>query len=69
MATRKANASHDKNLMTVDQVCSELRVARSTFYDLRTKGRAPRCRRLPNGELRISRSDFDAWLDSLEVVA
>jgi excisionase family DNA binding protein len=50
--------------LTVAELCDELSVARSTFYDWRAKGHAPRCVRLPNGELRIRRSDLDTWLDS-----
>ncbi|MCY0943644.1 helix-turn-helix transcriptional regulator [Streptomyces antarcticus] len=52
--------------LTVDEVCAELQVARSTFYDWRQKGRAPRCIRLPNGALRIRRSDFENWLTDCE---
>ncbi|WP_437012353.1 helix-turn-helix transcriptional regulator [Streptomyces sp. enrichment culture] len=48
--------------LTVDDVCDELGIARSTFYDWRQKGRGPRCIRLPNGSLRIRRSDFENWL-------
>jgi excisionase family DNA binding protein len=56
--------------LTVDEVCTELDIARSTFDDWRAKGRAPKCLKLPNGKLRIRRSDFDAWLNScLEVAA
>ncbi|MGB8383445.1 MAG: helix-turn-helix domain-containing protein [Dermatophilaceae bacterium] len=51
--------------MTVAELCHELGVARSTFYDWRAKGAAPRCLKLPNGELRIRRADLDAWLSSL----
>ncbi|HOF63148.1 MAG TPA: helix-turn-helix domain-containing protein [Dermatophilaceae bacterium] len=51
--------------MTVAQVCEELGVARSTFYDWRAKGAAPRSIRLPNGELRIRRTDLDSWLAAL----
>jgi predicted DNA-binding transcriptional regulator AlpA len=50
--------------LTVDQVCTELDIARSTFDDWRAKCRAPRCLKLPNGKLRIWRDDFEAWLDS-----
>ena len=57
---------HDENL-TVAEVCAELKVARSTFYDWRAKRRSPRCLRLPNGDLRIRRSDLDAWLKDCEV--
>ena len=49
--------------LTVAEVCEELRVARSTFYEWRAKHRAPRCIKLPNGEMRIRRADLDAWLD------
>ncbi|WP_435582077.1 helix-turn-helix transcriptional regulator [Amycolatopsis thermoflava] len=50
--------------LTVDELCEELGIARSTFDDWRAKGRAPRCLKLPNGKLRIRRSDLEAWLDS-----
>ena len=48
--------------LTVDEVCAELLVSRSTFYDWRQKGRGPRCIRLPIGSLRIRRGDFENWL-------
>lgn len=53
----------DENL-TVAQVCTELKIARSTLYDWFAKNRGPKRRRLPNGELRIVRRDFDEWLES-----
>jgi predicted DNA-binding transcriptional regulator AlpA len=52
--------------LTLAQLCSELQISRSTFYDWRAKGRAPRCIRLPNGDLRIRRRDLDRWLAELE---
>ncbi len=52
--------------MTVDEVCAELQIARSTFYDWRQKGRGPRCIRLPNGSLRIRRGDLENWLTDCE---
>lgn len=55
--------------LTVTDLCTELGISRSTFYDWRAKGRAPRCIKLPNGEIRIRRTDFETWLDSLEEVA
>ncbi|HTK64589.1 MAG TPA: helix-turn-helix domain-containing protein [Pseudonocardia sp.] len=55
--------------LTIEQVCAELQVARSTFYEWRVKGRAPRCLKLPNGEIRIRRADLDRWLDGLEEAA
>jgi hypothetical protein len=29
----------------------------------------PRCIKLPNGQIRIRRAEFERWLDSLEEVA
>ncbi len=55
--------------LTVHDLCTELGISRSTFYEWRAKGRAPRCIKLPNGEIRIRRADFENWLDSLEEVA
>lgn len=55
--------------LTVAAFCAEIQISRSTFYDWVAKGRAPRCRKLPNGKLRIDRCDIDAWYDSCEVAA
>lgn len=52
--------------LTVKDVCTDLGIARSTFYEWRAKGRAPRCLKLPNGDLRIRQVDFERWLDSLQ---
>jgi excisionase family DNA binding protein len=51
--------------LTVEQVCEDLGVARSTFYDWRAKRKAPPCVKLPNGGLRIRRVDYERWLESL----
>ena len=54
-------------LLTVAEVLDELNgVARSTFNKWRALGIAPRSIRLPNGELRIRRSVFEAWLADRE---
>ena len=53
--------------LTVSELCAELKVSRSTFYDWRQKRRGPRCIRLPNGDLRVRRRDLDAWLATREV--
>jgi excisionase family DNA binding protein len=55
--------------LTVEQLCTELQVARSTYYEWRAKGRGPRSLKLPNGEIRIRRDDLDRWLDGLEEAA
>ena len=51
--------------LTVDRLCAELQIARSTFYDWRAKGRAPKCHKLPNGDIRIRRADYERWLADL----
>jgi predicted DNA-binding transcriptional regulator AlpA len=62
----RAQRKRDRSHLTIADVCDELEIARSTFYDWRAKRRAPRCVRLPNGELRIRRTDYESWLESLE---
>ena len=71
MSNRRVTASAEagggrRPHMTLAEVCAELGVARSTFYDWRSKGRAPRCIKLPNGDLRIRRSEYERWLAALE---
>jgi len=55
--------------LTVPEVCAELNIARSTFYDWRTARKAPRCIKLPNGSIRIRREDLDQWIKSHEDAA
>lgn len=55
--------------LTVTEVCAELKISRSTFYDWRAKRRGPRCITLPNGSLRVRRADLDRWLGAREDVA
>jgi predicted DNA-binding transcriptional regulator AlpA len=52
--------------LTIADVCAELGVARSTFYDWRAARKAPKCIKLPNGDIRIRRADFERWLEGLE---
>lgn len=63
----KKTTHHDH--LTIADVCAELGVARSTFYDWRAARKAPRCIKLPNGELRVRRDDLDRWLEGLEDIA
>lgn len=57
-------------LMTVDEIRVELKgISRRTFYRWRELGQAPQAFKLPNGELRVWRSDFTAWLNSRERAA
>jgi predicted DNA-binding transcriptional regulator AlpA len=57
-------------LMDVQQILAELGgISRRTFYRWREIGRAPAGIKLPNGEIRIWRSELDAWLDALREAA
>jgi len=56
----------ERSHLTVAEVCAELGVARSTFYDWRAARKGPPCFRLPNGALRIRRAELDRWLESLQ---
>ncbi len=55
--------------LSVKQFCAELGISRSTFYEWRAKQSAPRCIKLPNGEIRIRRAEYERWLDSREEAA
>lgn len=56
--------SRDK--LTVAEFCADLGISRRTFHEWRAKGRAPKCLKLPNGDLRIRRADYEAWLARCE---
>ena len=62
----RAPATSTRTHLTLADVCDELGVARSTFYEWRAKGTSPKCIKLPNGELRIRRTDLTTWLAGLE---
>jgi predicted DNA-binding transcriptional regulator AlpA len=56
----------ERRLLTVADVLAELDVPRSTFYKWRRLGIAPRCIKLPNGDVRVRRADLDTWLTQRE---
>jgi excisionase family DNA binding protein len=51
--------------LTVDEVCTELRITRRTFERWRRRGTAPRVQQPAGrrGHIRIKREWFDAWLE------
>ncbi|WP_213456686.1 helix-turn-helix transcriptional regulator [Rhizomonospora bruguierae] len=51
--------------LTIADICDDLDISRSTFYDWRAKRKGPPSRKLPNGEIRIERRDYESWLESL----
>lgn len=54
------------HLMSARDLASELGISRSTAYKWLATGRGPKTLRLPNGDLRIRRTDFIEWLCKLE---
>ncbi|WP_406273679.1 helix-turn-helix domain-containing protein [Streptomyces sp. NBC_00191] len=55
--------------LTIAEVIKEIRVPRSTFYRWRQLRKGPKSMKLPNGEVRIRRSELDRWWASREEVA
>ncbi|GLW31241.1 hypothetical protein Areg01_41810 [Actinoplanes regularis] len=63
---REAGTPMARNFLTLADFLAELDVPKSTFFRWKALGEAPRTYKLPNGQLRIRRTDFDAWLSSRE---
>jgi predicted DNA-binding transcriptional regulator AlpA len=59
--------SRDK--LSVADICADLDISRRTFYEWRAKGTAPKCIPLPNGELRVRRTEYERWLADREAAA
>ncbi|MET9507047.1 helix-turn-helix domain-containing protein [Streptomyces flavidovirens] len=53
--------------LTLVEALAEIRMSRAAFYRMRARGKAPQCLKLPNGQIRIRRSDLDAWFANCEV--
>ncbi|MFF8559793.1 helix-turn-helix transcriptional regulator [Streptomyces albidoflavus] len=54
-------------LLKLPEVLAELGMSRAAFYRMRARGHAPRLVKLPNGHLRVRRTDLDTWLESNEI--
>ncbi|RLV01341.1 excisionase [Streptomyces griseocarneus] len=61
-----ARAVRPPGHLKLSAVLEELNISRSAFYRLRTRGKAPKCIKLPNGQIRVRRQDLDAWCASCE---
>ncbi|HEX5494920.1 MAG TPA: helix-turn-helix domain-containing protein [Mycobacteriales bacterium] len=51
-----------KRFLTLREVLDELDIGRSTFNRWMQLGEAPKHVRLPGGQLRFPREDFDRWI-------
>ncbi|MFE5514391.1 helix-turn-helix transcriptional regulator [Streptomyces sp. NPDC056529] len=56
-------------MLTIDQVVEEIGVPRATFYRWRQLKKGPRSIKLPNGSVRIRRSELERWIETLEDAA
>ncbi|RJT81964.1 DNA-binding protein [Arthrobacter cheniae] len=48
--------------LSPQQIANELGITVRTYYEWRTKGKAPRALRIGK-HLRTSRADFDSWIE------
>lgn len=64
-----------RGMLTIREILEDLRDANGkplslrTFYEWRAKGTAPRCIKLPNGQLRVRRAEYERWLQAREEAA
>ena len=65
----QVRGARERDKLTIAEVCADLGISRRTFYEWRAKGKAPRCITLPNGSLRIRRSEYQRWLAAREEAA
>ncbi|QGV78522.1 helix-turn-helix transcriptional regulator [Streptomyces ficellus] len=56
-------------MLSIPQVIEEIGVPRATFYRWRQLRKGPRAIKLPNGAVRIRRSELDRWIATLEEAA
>jgi predicted DNA-binding transcriptional regulator AlpA len=56
-------------LLSVADICTELKVSRRTFYRWRELHIGPNAIKLPNGEIRVPRSSLVAWLTKFQECA
>lgn len=61
-------AVKDPKLKLAD-VLEEIDMSRSAYYRMTARGQGPKTMKLPNGQLRIRRSDLDAWWAAQELDA
>ncbi|GGT99406.1 helix-turn-helix transcriptional regulator [Streptomyces lateritius] len=56
-------------LLSIPQVLAEIDVPRATFYRWRQLRKGPKAIKLPNGTVRIRRSELERWIETLEEAA
>ena len=53
-------------MLKLPEVLEEIEMSRAAFYRMRARGQAPRIHKLPNGHLRVRRTDLDVWWERCE---
>ncbi|MFD8964411.1 helix-turn-helix transcriptional regulator [Streptomyces sp. NPDC059568] len=56
-------------MLTIPEVIEEIGVPRATFYRWRQCRKGPKAIKLPNGSVRIRRSELDRWIAGMEEAA
>ncbi|GEC08502.1 excisionase [Streptomyces spinoverrucosus] len=56
-------------MLTISEVVEEIGVPMSTFYRWRQLRKGPKAIKLPNGAVRIRRSELERWIADLEEAA
>lgn len=56
-------------MLSIEQVIAEIGVPRATFYRWRQLRKGPKSIKLPNGSVRIRRSELERWIAALEEAA
>ncbi len=63
---KTAKAAEQRRWLTVADICEDLVISRATWDKWRVTGQTPPCHRLPGrGDLRVLRTDYEEWLESL----
>ena len=59
-------SASNQQYLTLPQLCAELGISRSTYYEWKSLEKSvPPSRLLPSGQRRFRRVDVEAWWDSL----
>lgn len=53
-------------MLKLTEVLDEIGMSRAAFYRMRARGKTPKLIKLPNGQIRVRRTDLDTWLNSCE---
>ncbi|MEU8640381.1 helix-turn-helix domain-containing protein [Streptomyces sp. NBC_00117] len=56
-------------MLTIPEVIDEIGVPRATFYRWRQLRKGPKAIKLPNGSVRIRRSELERWIEAREEAA